>query len=90
MCIHFSFKYKASIFLHLLIQNKKEDQKSGSFRIQPTSYLSDRHLSILTEEKGDRSSCLHPLGQGCQNHFQRGPHQPCGCLQRAEGNFRTV
>ena len=30
------------------------------------------------------------LGQGCQTHFHRGPHQPHGCLQRAEWNFRTV
>ena len=27
--------------------------------------------------------------QGCQIHFNWGPHQPCGCLQRAECNFRT-
>ena len=30
------------------------------------------------------------LGQGCQTHFHQGPRQPCGCLQRAECNFRTV
>ena len=24
------------------------------------------------------------LDQGCQMHFHQGPHQPCGCLQRAE------
>ena len=24
------------------------------------------------------------LAQGCQSHFHRGPHQPHGCLQRAE------
>ena len=28
--------------------------------------------------------------QGCQTHFHRGPHQPRGCLQRAEYNFWTV
>ena len=30
------------------------------------------------------------LGQGCQTHFHRGPHQPRGCLQKAEFNFRIV
>ena len=24
------------------------------------------------------------LEQGCQTQFCQGPHQPCGCLQRAE------
>ena len=30
------------------------------------------------------------LWQGCHTHFHRGPHQPHGCLQRAECHFRTV
>ena len=30
------------------------------------------------------------LEQGYQTHFHQGPHQPRGCLQRAECNFRTV
>ena len=30
------------------------------------------------------------LCQGCQTHCHQGPHQPLGCLQRAECNFRTV
>ena len=28
--------------------------------------------------------------QGCQTHCHQGPHQPCGCFQRGECNFRTV
>ena len=28
--------------------------------------------------------------QGCQTRFHQGPHQPRGCLQRAECNFRTA
>ena len=28
--------------------------------------------------------------QGCQTHFHQGPHQPRGCLQRAECNFKTL
>ena len=30
------------------------------------------------------------IEQGCQIHLHWGPHQPAGCLQRAECNFRTV
>ena len=30
------------------------------------------------------------LSQGCQTHFHQGQHQPQGCLQMAECNFRTV
>ena len=33
---------------------------------------------------------VYCIQQGCQTHFHRGPHQPCGCLERAEYNFRTV
>ena len=31
-----------------------------------------------------------PCDQGCRSHCHRGPHQACGCLQRAEGNYGTV
>ena len=30
------------------------------------------------------------LGEGCQIHIHRGPHQPHGRLQRAECDFRTA
>ena len=30
------------------------------------------------------------LEQGSQTHFQWGPYQPQGCLQRAKCNFKTV
>ena len=30
------------------------------------------------------NSYIHSVEQGCQTHFHLGPHQPCGCLQRAE------
>ena len=32
---------------------------------------------------------LDALEQGCQTHFHQGPHQPRGCLQRAECNFNS-
>ena len=32
----------------------------------------------------------HSLEQGCQAHFHQGPHQPHGCLQRAEHNFSSL
>ena len=31
-----------------------------------------------------------PLEQGCQTHFHWRPHQPRGCLQRAECNFNSL
>ena len=37
-----------------------------------------------------RNLGLYFLVQGCQTHFHGGPHQPHGCLQRAECSFRTV
>ena len=46
----------------------------------------------LWQEEGDSAGSHrgHSLDQGCQTHFHRGPHQPCGSLPRAECNFRTV
>ena len=36
------------------------------------------------------SNLFNLIKQGCQTHFHREQHQPRGCLQRAECNFRTV
>ena len=33
---------------------------------------------------------LEALVKRCHTHVHRRPHQPRGCLQRAECNFRTV
>ena len=47
-----------------------------------------RRLNIVNET--DYPLCKKEsdgIGQGCQTHCQRGPHQPHGCLQRAECNF---
>ena len=33
---------------------------------------------------------LNDINQGCQTHFHQGPHQPPGCFQRDECNFRAL
>ena len=59
---------------------------------RPLSTVSSPCLSLNTEAV----FIIHVIqyfdyiGQGCQTHFHWGPHQSCGCLQRAECNFRTV
>ena len=60
----------------------------------PNPDTSKAHSLILLRgtfpDKPMQSSNSHPLNQGCQTHFHRGPHKPCGFLQRAEYNVRTV
>ena len=33
---------------------------------------------------------LIAISQGCQTHYHQRPHQPRGCLQRAECNFNSL
>ena len=57
----------------------------------PTWLLFFCCLCLLQENHcPDQCQEAFPLCQGCQTHFYRGPHQPHGCLQRAECNFRTA
>ena len=53
-----------------------------------------RNFYILTFDSGHtnvlQDELLKGIDQGCQTHFHPGLHQPRGCLQRAECNFRTV
>ena len=54
-------------------------------------FLSAMNVNTTTEARLlTLDPCRKGLRQGCQTHFHRGPHQPRGCLQRAEGNFWTV
>ena len=47
-------------------------------------------LNTLTCQHRHTTEMQNTLLQGCHTHVRWGPHQPCGCLQRAECNFRTV
>ena len=52
--------------------------------ICPTEKICHIVFKLGSKEQQD------PLRQRCQTHFHQQPHQPHGCLQRAECNFRTV
>ena len=94
----FSFFFKDFIYLFL-------DRGEGKERGRETSmcgclscipnwgpdYLDwESNQRPFASQAGAQSTEPHRLGQGCKTHFHWGPHQPPGCLQRAEYNFRTV
>ena len=54
-----------------------------SFQLLPTRNLGPSGVDSRV------GGFVYALEQGCQTHFHQGPHQPRGCLQRAECNFRT-
>ena len=52
-------------------------------------WMQSTHVFSYTQKWGGFLKVDHWLEQGCQTLFHRGPHQPCGCLQRAECNFNS-
>ena len=63
----------------------------GSLFILPMFSLATQKLFLLLRSQLFILSFMYfAVGQGCQTHFNQVPHQPCGYLQRAICNFRTV
>ena len=69
--------------------------RGNRYNLEAVKYLRGKKNNTDDNKNADKvkpqkSAQSHLLKQGCQIHFHLGPHQPCGCLQRVECNFRTV